>query len=347
LNLKFTTRKEYEQDLQTYLNNIDPTNPGMAPIRALLVAADNELKSGKVGGISFSARAKVSADGTVVDGSGNVLSDDKSKEAAYNTQKVFSGDVYANVRDSLDDNFNNMDKLQDNIGEGLDAARANNSTATADVKFSQGIGGNPWLAGNVYVAFLISFIELQRLMMKNKMVQGQIELATMNMITELAKSSADAIMAIAKTNQMIHIATAVMSAVSIAITIVSMVGAVKAASRTKAAEPAQPGKPPPPPPPPGRFAGLSAEQFTMIGTMSTQLEKMSTASVQAATDLSIAQKEGLKEMIQSYRTIQERQMNKSSEIFKDNSDAIVKLIQDLDRVRQDLAQAIAAALRKG
>lgn len=333
LNITFINQASFEQGLQTYLDNVDPTNPTLAPIRALLIASDNELKSGVVGGVDVVAQKKLLPDNTNV-----------SDDVGYNSGKILSGDVYVNVRNSLDDNLDKLDQANNDVGNDIVTARNLNSAPGAQVIFGATVGGNPWLAGNVYVAFLIAFIDLQRLMMKNKVVQGTIELASMNMITELAKSSADAIMAIAKTNQMIHIATACMSAASICVTVGSMVGGAVAAARTKITPSTEAGKPPVVTQ--GKAAFLTEAQWNSVGLMAPQAEKMGTAASQAATDVSIAQKEGLKEMINSYKTIAERQMSKSAEIFKDSTDAITKLLQDLDKIRSDLSQAVAAALRK-
>lgn len=353
LNMTFVNQADFEQSLQVYLDNVDPANPTIAPVRALLVASDKDLQSGNIGGVDITTRKKIL--------SGNTGISD-ADVAGYNSTKVVTGDIYVNVRNALNDNLEKLDQANTDIASDIDASRNLNSDPGVQMKFSTTVGGNPWLAGNVYVAFLISFMDLQRLMMENKVVQGQIELASMNMITELAKSAADAIMAIAKTNQMIHIATAAMSAASICISVGAMIGGGIAAAR-----PATPkttnqimdgpngssiqkvevkgpdGKPVMQAP---KFAYLTEANWNSVGLMAPQGEKTGTAAMQAATDISIAQKEGLKEMINSYKTIAERQMSKSAEIFKDNTDAITKLLADLDKIRSDLAQAVAAALRK-
>lgn len=308
-------------DVQNYLNTLDPTQPNLPPIRALLIISERALEAGKIGGLQFSVQQATNpdADAAVISGQADVVAEQASDEAESEKTTAAASTVTGS-EDEVDAKTRaaNASAL---IATDIEAARDNVNTPTTNIHLSfNATGGNKWLAGNVYVAFLVEFMELQKILMQNKVVQGQVELQGMNLTVELAKTTADMIMDVAKTNQMIHIVTACMAAVSIVASAVAL----------------------------GMSAGgkLTFEQSTMITTMSSQLEKMTTAALQAATDITIAEKEGRKEVLQAYRTIAQHQTDKSSEAFKASTDAIISLLQVLDKIRDGLQQAVAASLRK-
>lgn len=308
-------------DVQNYLNTLDPTQPNLPPIRALLIISERALEAGKIGGLQFSVQQATNpdADAALISGQVDAVAE-KASDEAENKQTTAAANTVAGSEDEADAKTRaaNASAL---IATDIEAARDNVNTPTTNISLNfNTTGGNKWLAGNVYVAFLVEFMELQRILMQNKVVQGQVELQGMNLTVELAKTTADMIMDIAKTNQMIHIVTAVMAAVSIVASAVAL----------------------------GMSAGgkLTFEQSTMVTTMSSQLEKMTTAALQAATDITIAEKEGRKEVLQAYRTIAQQQTEKSAEAFKASTDAIVSLLQVLDKIRDGLQQAVAASLRK-
>jgi len=145
----------------------------------------------------------------------------------------------------------------------------------------------------------------------------------MNLVLELARATADVIMELAKINQMVHIVTAVMSAVAIVVSIGGL-----GISFSKG------------------FGTSAIDIGSMIGQLGAQLEKMATAAVQAATDLTIAEKEGKKEVLQAYRQIAQHQMDKAGEAFKADAEQINALIQALDKIRDGLQQAINSSLQK-
>lgn len=360
--------------INVYFNTVDPAKPGLPPIKALLVLLERDLAAGKIGDVKINivsdGKAKVEADGKT-----KVETDDKnraesetkrvesdSKNKAVETDGTIKGEKEVKTKDpkfsyenstdpnapppplfgsdGLDGTLDNMKKMSKDTRENLEIGRDVNARADgarATVSVGQGVGGNPWLSGNAYVTFLVAFMEMQRMLMQSKVVQGNIELAGMNMTVELAQARADLILEIAKQNQIIHIVTAVMSAVSICISIFGLYGAGKAA---KATTPEAPGKWAPFGP------GLAMESWSTIGQMGMSFEKMATGITQAATDINIATKEGRKEVLQAYGALVQRIMEKAGETFKSQEDAIQQLLQTLDRIRDNLQQAIAGSLRK-
>jgi hypothetical protein len=340
-----------DHTINVYLNTIDPTKPGLPPIKALLVLLERDLAAGKIGDVQIN----VVKDGKSKDISsvnkhintranyGKAPEIDKTKDAKFSYESTTKDDIPPPVMgDGLDVDMDVIKAMANNTKDNLDigrdvTARADGTRATVSV--GQGVGGNPWLSGNAYVTFLMVFMEMQRMLMQNKVVQGNIELAGMNMTVELAKARADLIMEIAKQNQMIHIVTAVMSAVSIGISVFGLVGAGKAASKTT---PDAAGKWSPF----SKTGGLTMESWTTVGQMGAAFEKLATSITQAATDINIAAKEGRKEVLQAYGALVQRIMEKAGEAFKSQEDMIQQLIQTLDKIRDNLQQAIAGSLRK-
>lgn len=294
LSTAFNKAQTSDDAVQAYFNTLDPTLPSLPPIRSLLLISERSLLEGKIGGVQVNSPPSDSNDPT---NPSNPLYEKKANRPAKNSDLPPTG--------GPDEGPPQLESEYDD-----------------DIAPPSSGGGNPWLSGNVYVGFLIEFMEMQRMLMKNKVVEGKIELQSMNLITELAKSTADLIMDIAKTNRMIHITTAVMSAVAIGFTI----GGLAYGGLAKA---------------PGAF-----ERGTAISGMGSQLEKLTTAAMQSATDITIAIKEGRKEVLAAYRQIAQHQMEKASEAFKASEDAIVQLLQALDKIRDALQQAVAASLRK-
>ena len=221
-------------------------------------------------------------------------------------------------------------KTGDEIKNQLEEGRKNNLDTKSNVTINLGKseGGNPWLGGTVYLAFLEIFMELQRILMKNKVVQGNVELAGMNLTVTLAESTKDAILAIAHMNQALHIASAVMCAVSIAISIGGL--AMTSLGAKAGANPPKPGSGIDGTTPAPKYVGF-VEMGGVVGQMGPQVEKMSTAMGQVPPDVLIGQKEGLKEMLQAYRTLAQHQMDKGSEAFKASEDQITQLLQSLDK----------------
>ncbi len=228
-------------------------------------------------------------------------------------------------------------KVQNGLNASLDKAvdglSAGNAADVATVNIIRPSGGNPWLAGNAFLQFQLAFNDLQRILMMNTVVQGRVELAGMKMNVDLAKQTSDAIMAIARMNMMVHIATAVMSAASMAISIGGLAGgSIAARGNTPGAQ--------------GRAGPFNETQWNVAGGMGAGLEKTSTSIVQAMTSTLIAEKEGMKEILQAYRTISQHIMDKATEAVRNNQDLISQLLQTKDKMVDSTQQAVAAALRK-
>lgn len=77
--------------------------------------------------------------------------------------------------------------------------------------------GNPWFAGNVYVAYQTAFAEALKIMQHLKVIEMKNEIASMIMINDLAKEAADAVMSSAKAEAMAHFTQAVTGAIMIGV----------------------------------------------------------------------------------------------------------------------------------
>lgn len=345
LNIALATPLAFEEAMQNYLNTINPTLPNLPPIQAFLLIAEQSLQQGKIGGFQLS----LVSDREIDQKNAEYFQDDKDFDEDKSTTKKEEGSKTSDSKDEIEslitgvdnvgygfgapndnsqNNYNTQTAISNENIKAIEAGRTNTlsmDTETKSVSLGNVSGGNSWLAGNVYVLFLMEFMELQRILMKNKAVQGKVELASMNMIVELAKSTAEAIMETAKINQMIHIVTAVMAAVAIAMSIGGIAyGAIGTA----------------------KGSVYALDRGTMIGQMGPSFEKFATSITQAATDIAIAELEGLKEMLQAYRQIAQKQMDKAGESFRASEEQITQAIQALDKIRDGLQQAIANALHK-
>jgi len=245
-------------------------------------------------------------------------------EINYHTPDQNTGYGLGVAQENFNNNLQTEDNISNDIKSGIDQGRTIvvNDTPNTQVTLGKTSGGNPWLAGNVFVAFLMSYMQMQRVLMESKVVEGNIQLAAMNLVVTLAQTTADIIMDIAKTNQMIHIVTAVMSGVAICASGLGLGFGILHKSPN------------------------AMDTGNVIGGLGSSFEKMATASTQAATDLTIAQQEGLKEMLQAYRQLASNQMDKASEAFKANEDQIAQNLSALEKIEEGLQNALAASLRK-
>lgn len=337
LNISLLSPQSAEQAMVNFLNTIDPTQPSFPPVKALIMIAERALQQGKLTGTALNATAleQNASTGDVAE----LIRDAKNDSDSKGDNQDGSVDTTAQADDedsstsdpgsgfaanNLNADIVKQTIISDGIKDDIATGRVNVSREKLDTQVSIGktSGGNPWLAGNVYVAFLIIFNFIQRILMENKVVQGKVELAGMNLVTTLAQSTADAIMSIAKTQQMIHIVTAVMSGIAVATAICGL-GYSAFGTRVGA-----------------------IDIGTGIGGLGALFEKLATAATQAGTDLTIAEQEGLKEILRSYNQIAQNQMNKAGDAFKSNDDQIVQLLQTLDKIRDGLQQALAASMRK-
>jgi hypothetical protein len=366
LNLAILSNLTSDTAIQTYLNTLDPTMPTLPPIKAFLLIAERSLQQGKIGGFQLAfiesknhVQGKeellreliLNDDDTTTkkskkEGSGKIGNTSTFKNSEEEEEKANlglgniqttsetsdqnpnnSGYGYTPLSDNLKGHINTQAAISNDnskiIEEGRANVVANESHYIANL--GKATGGNPWLTGNAYTLFLGEFMEMQRTLMFNKIVQGKVELISMKMIVEIARTTADIIMDIAKINQMIHIVTAVIAGVALVLSIGGLAyGTI------------------------GQIKGdlMALDRGTMVGQMGASLEHMSTAITQAATDIEIAELEGLKEILQTYQQLQQHILQKAGEAFKASEDQIQELLQTLDKIRDGLQQAINSALHK-
>lgn len=323
LNVAITiTGSSVEHTINVYLNNVDPAKPDLPPIKNLLEVLQRDLQAGKIGNVQINV-ATPKTDSNAPGPNGPI----NQKDAVPSYEEVPDDYTYSLSPQDLKDDETLRAKMskdaQDNINIGRQL-NVNANFSTPSISFGHGVGGNSWFAGNAYVTFLVSFMELQRILMQSKVVQGNIELAAMNLTVQMAKETSDLIKDIAKLNMINHIVAGVMAGVSIVFSCGGMYMGAKGI---------------------GGKAGY-AEMGQMVNSLGTSLDKMTTSFTAAATDLATADKEGAKEVQQSIRQLITRQMEKSGDAFKSQEDMIQQLLQTLDKIRDGLMQAIAAALRK-
>lgn len=292
LNIAIADPKYASVDyLVVYLKQVDPKNPNLPPINSLLVLSKEMLKQGNIGGTQV-IRGNFQTGQTQL-GNAPPLKGSEDPNAGISRQ--------------------NEATLSKFIQDGVEVSRQLNKEQIGEVQLQRTQGGNKFLGGLNYLAFLIAFMEMQRVLMRSKEVQGKIELASMEMIKELANHTGALIIEIAQENQKIHLATAIASGLSIGMTF---------------------------------GFGLAGADLTVTSTIMSQIEKTISSGVQAGTDIGIARREAMKEAIQAVRTIIQRQMEKAGEAFKANEDKISQNLQALDKMRESLHQSIAASLRK-
>jgi len=376
LNISIMVNLKGDEAVIAYLGSFDPSLPTLQPLKAFLKIAEKALEKGIIGGNVLGTTSKeqgaASNDAAEVVKEGIIYSKDfkDQKDSVTSAREGEQEDINGRGANSdlekankdlpktsyqteametqygigiLDKNFNKhletQDKISNVIKDGIEAGRTNaaRELTSAEVTLGKAEGGNKWLQGNVYVTFLLVFMELQRILMQNKVVQGGVELAGMNLVVELAKTTADMIMDIAKMNQMIHIVTAVMSGVAI----VFSVGGIALSSGLAQKGAFKAGLVDSP-----KAKANSLDMGGVVGGLGASFEKMATAATQAATDITIAEKEGYKEVLQAYRQLAQHQMDKAGESMRSSEDQIQQLLQGLDKIRDGLEQAIAASLRK-
>lgn len=335
MNIALLVHYNGEEAMLKYIGGLDPALPSLPPVQAMLVIAERALQQGKIGGTVISSDPVGNAATTdvteLVRDSKDNSKDSKDNSNAENTKVNNEADQgtpgysFANAAENFSKHTATQDAISKEIKADIEVGRANNNqnVTEATISAAKESSGNKWLSGNVYTSYLLIFMEMQRILMKNKVVQGKVEMNGMNLVLELARATADVIMELAKINQMIHIVTAVMSAVAIVVSIGGL-----GISFSKG------------------FGTSAIDIGSMIGQLGAQLEKMATAAVQAATDLTIAEKEGKKEVLQAYRQIAQHQMDKAGEAFKADAEQINALIQALDKIRDGLQQAINSSLQK-
>lgn len=359
LNSAFISNEQgtSQEALQHFLNNLDPTSPELPPFKAFIDLAERLLASGYIGGIQIQAsndtnQAQLQNTQQGFDNyneSVNQQNQDPSNPNPTQTNANQAGSQTGNSTQTPADNqsaatrrasnpysqagadeaqqIKDQKALSDSIKTSIDQGVNDVNSRTSTVSYAKTHGGNPWLAGNVYVAFLESFTEMQRMLMRNKEVEGNIQVQSMKLVVTLAQDTAQVIMDVAKENQMMHIASAVMAGVSIGVSVGGM--AYGSAGNKLGSE------------------GFNLQKFdrgAAISGLGGAISQLGTSVSQAATDLQIAAGQGREEILRAYQQIAQSQMNKAGDEFKADTDTITQLFQALDQIRQNLQQAVQASL---
>jgi hypothetical protein len=219
------------------------------------------------------------------------------------------------------------------------------------------VGGNAWFAGTPYVAFLTYYQEMLRALMEMKEVDGKTQVTSMNMMVELAEDTAEAILDAAETRFWEHIAMAIVDGASACMTMVLTFASVAAMAKQKPEVEVKPTK---------GGAGVKAQKGMTVEEVkqynlkwqriSTLFEGASRASqsaeksinnvIQGVMELKAAQYEAQKEMLQTFRQVQQTQADRSLELFRQNSELITQLIQQIDQMRSKIIEAQMKALSR-
>lgn len=83
-----------------------------------------------------------------------------------------------------------------------------------NVEKTQLAQGNPFLASNPFVAFMVNFMEMTRMLMQNKRVEGTIQINTIDLIMAYAEDTKSQIMRAAKLQQKNYITAAICAGVA-------------------------------------------------------------------------------------------------------------------------------------
>lgn len=102
---------------------------------------------------------------------------------------------------------------------GVAAAPKTNITGT--------VGGNPWLAGNAYVNFMVTFMTLAKLMMLNMAVESKAEVASLGMMFELGNLAAKQIITSGEQAAEMHKIAGITAAISAATTGITTLASAK------------------------------------------------------------------------------------------------------------------------
>jgi hypothetical protein len=197
-------------------------------------------------------------------------------------------------------------------------------------------------------------MEMQRILMKSKVVENNIETISMNLTWTLAKETADIIMKIAYQNFAVHIAQACMAGVSLAMTIGGALFALKGSGLMKSQKVDADGKPMFYTKGPQKGEPIMVHQqhagYMRLSEIMTgagqSLSQAGTGLAQAGTELSTAQLEGAKELLSAIRQLIQTQLQKAGDAIKSQEDLITQELQTLIQIGNSLEQAIAAALRR-
>lgn len=342
----------FQNIAQQQIDNLDPASPAIILLPRFAQAYQNLLLSagdlvgaqGAFGASKLVIDHKIAQGETAGDISG-LKTDGKSGIAGAGNEdlKTNNSDLKTNGHTSEDTKTNNSDLKTDGI--------TNEEVTTP--------GGNPWMAGTSYTAFLVNYWEMLSILKEMKELDGKIQVEGMNMMVQLAKDAAEAILNAAETRFWEHIAMAIVDGVSAGVTVAMTVVSVGAQTRMKAEVDTDvqvkggPAKG-------GTTKTVKAEQIKVnnmkwqavsagaagLGQASGSMEKAVNNVIQGVMELEAAQYDALKEVLQAYRQVMQMQADRGQDSFNKNTDLIKELIQQIDRMGQVIQEAQAKAMSR-
>lgn len=212
LSLQFNNVADIGVAVQKQLDEASPDNPDIPLIANLLQYAQGASVTDILDALSTFA-ASSTVDETAIDAtavtaeSQGSLSFDATKSSSITALSASSG----------------IESL---------AASATATTATTATSSTK----NSWFGASAYVAFLITFIDMARMLMQNKMAEGKLQIESANAMFSLAKDTAQAIMDKAAIEKQLYLAEAIVAGVGLAATVASSAMLIGAAGMEASAK---------------------------------------------------------------------------------------------------------------
>lgn len=336
---------------QQQIDNLDPASPAIVLLprlaqvyqNMLLNAGDLVGAQGAFGASKLVIEHKISQGETASDISG-LKTDGKSEitgaPATNEDIKVNTSGLKANGKDV-------------DIGAPPTNEEVTNAFAAA-VAETPGTGKIAWMAGTSYTAFLVNYWEMMSILKEMKALDGKIQIEGMNMMVQLAKDTADAIMDAAETRFWEHIAMAIVDGVSAGVTVAMTAASVGFTMKMKAemdTDVKQKG---------GTTKTVTADEIKVsnikwqamaagaggLGQATGSAEKAIDNVIQGAMELEASKYDAIKEVLQAFRQVMQMQADRAQDSFNKNSDLIKELLNQLDQMGAKIQEAQAKALSR-
>lgn len=247
--------------------------------------------------------------------------------------------------DISEEKINSKNELQSSSQEKVTNAFANAVAST------QGTGKIAWMAGTAYTAFLVNYWEMLSILKEMKAVDGNIQIQGMNMMVEMAKNTAEAVKNAAETRFWKHIAMAIVDGVSAGVAVAATAISIGATTKMRPEEKEvqnSAGQMEKVPDPKAKAANARWQSISTAAHTISQAtdsgQKAINNVIQGTMELKAAEYDALKEVLQTFRQIMQMQADRGQDAFKQNSDLITQLIQQIDAMGQKIAEAQAKAL---
>lgn len=209
---------------------------------------------------------------------------------------------------------------------------------------------NPWMEGTAYTAFLVNYWEMLSVLKQMKEVDGNIQIQGINMMVFLAKNTSDTIKDAAQTRFWKHIAMAIVDGVGAGVTVGATAISIGASFRMKAETKIQNEKGELVTDPKIKAYNKRVEAISAgaqaVSQSSGSAEKMANNVIEGSMELEASQYDALKEVLQAFRQVMQMQAERGQDAFKQNTDLITQMIQQIDAMRQKIAEAQAKALSR-